>query len=77
MAGLWIAFGVGATFGSLMKIDFLWWYMGLTAAIHLTAQDLSMKMRAKRQQEIAEDRRNAWRTRIVTGEPGASERVRT
>ncbi len=77
MAGLWIAFCVGSTFGSLMKIDFLWWYMGLTAAIHLTAQDLNMNMRAKRQQEIAEDRRNAWRTRIVPGEPGSSERVRT
>ena len=36
--GLWVAFIVASTFGSHIKIDFLWWYMGLTSALVFVAE---------------------------------------
>jgi O-antigen ligase len=76
MAGLWIAFCVASTFGSLLKIDFLWWYMGLTAAIHLTARDMYAKATAQKRQDIIEARRTAWQDGVVGDASGPKETVR-
>ena len=46
MEGLWIAFMTASTFGSHIKIDFLWWYMGLTSAILLNARAALARERA-------------------------------
>jgi O-antigen ligase len=38
MIGLWVAFIVGSSFGSHIKLDFLWWYMGCVAVIDVMAR---------------------------------------
>ncbi|MAG57459.1 MAG: hypothetical protein CMJ83_14300 [Planctomycetes bacterium] len=63
MEGILIATIIASTFGSHMKIDFLWWFFGLFAAIHLTAEDAVVRSQAARQAEITYRRRNAWRKR--------------
>lgn len=77
MSGLWIAFCVASTFGSLMKIDFLWWYMGLTAAIHLTAMEIQAGVAAKKKEEVIDARRDAWEKRTAVHEPRPAESVRS
>ncbi len=76
LGGLWIAFCVAATFGSLMKIDFLWWFMGLTSAVHLVATDVQRRGFEQRQAAVREERRQAWRKRTGHEAP-SSERVET
>lgn len=76
--GLWIAFMVASTFGSLIKLDFLWWYMGLTAAIHLTAEEMRVRERLAVQQQAIDAQREAWRERTSRDDPSPeTEKVRT
>ncbi len=39
MIGMWVAFIIGSSFGSHIKLDFLWWYMGCAAALDMMVQD--------------------------------------
>lgn len=43
LEGLFVAFIIASTFGSHMKIDFLWWYLGLVGALQLVAQDAALR----------------------------------
>lgn len=38
MIGLWVAFIIGSSFGSHIKLDFLWWYMGCVAVVDSMAR---------------------------------------
>lgn len=42
MMGMWVAFIVGSSFGSHIKLDFLWWYMGCVSALDLMVQRRSL-----------------------------------
>ena len=75
--GLWVAFMVASTFGSLIKLDFLWWYMGLTAAMHLTAQEMKFAEHDAVRQAAIDARRQAWRTRGLSGDPQEGQKVRS
>jgi O-antigen ligase len=69
MEGLWVGFMAASTFGSHIKIDFLWWYMGLTSALGLVAQaELS-----KERKRLAEAGSSQPRTlaRPVAAGPGS------
>jgi O-antigen ligase len=60
MTGLWIAFIIASTFGSHIKLDFLWWYMGLTSAIALNARERLAREHIQRRQAVIEAQREAW-----------------
>ena len=65
LEGLWVAFMTASSFGSHIKIDFLWWYMGLTSALLIIGQG-----EVRKEQALL---RAASTSRLRTLEPAARE----
>ncbi len=57
LEGLFVAFVIGSTFGSHIKLDFLWWYLGAASALYLNAEARVTAALEVRQREARLSRR--------------------